>query len=87
MRADVVRSYPGSHHSPTARGAHAHDNAHQPLTERIVPTPSQDKENLKSGVPNRQGSPDDGQPTTPIEPPGKTQPEIPKVGTQDAPGG
>lgn len=52
-----------------------------------MPSPTQDKEKLKTGVPNRQGSPDDDQPTTPIEPPGKTEPETPKVGAQDAPGG
>jgi hypothetical protein len=52
-----------------------------------VATSRQDTEKLKTGVPNRQGSPEEDQPTKPLEPTGNTQPEIPKVGTQDAPGG
>jgi hypothetical protein len=52
-----------------------------------MPKPVQDNEKLKNRVPNPEASSDDDQPTKPLEPTGNPQPEIPKVGTTDAPGG
>lgn len=49
--------------------------------------PRLDKEPQKTDVPKRQGSPADDQPIRPLEPTGDVQPETPKVGTTDAPGG
>jgi hypothetical protein len=52
-----------------------------------MPEPSKDNVKLKNRVPNPDASVSDDQPTKPLEPTGNAQPEIPKVGTKDAPGG